>query len=76
MDVADVKPFAKALAIVLGLVVFGLVARCTCGRSGGASDACNDLPIDRINRCVEAVRQRCSGTPEQARECAQAIARE
>jgi predicted membrane chloride channel (bestrophin family) len=75
MALDDIPPFAKVAGIALGLVAFGLVARCVLG---GASDpirtVCNDLPLDAINPCLKRAKEECRGTDDEMRVCAKAIA--
>jgi hypothetical protein len=67
MDLTELRPFAKIAAVVVGIVVVGVIAKCSMG-SSSPSAACNDLPMDRINPCIAHVRA-CSGTEDEVKAC-------
>ena len=69
MSFDDLRPFLKIAAIILGIVVIGVVAKCSFGGSGGAlGDGCHDLPMDHINPCLKRVRA-CGGSEAESRAC-------
>ncbi len=67
MDLDELKPFAKIGAVDLGIVVVGVIAKCSMGGSS-PSAACNDLPMDRINPCIASVKK-CGGTEAETQAC-------
>lgn len=73
MTFEDLGPYKKPIGLAIGILIVGLLLRLLF--SGGHTAACNDLPMDKINPCLERAKT-CSGTPEEARACVDKIVRE
>ncbi len=76
MALEDVRPFAKVGVVATGLVLLALGFKlCSSGGDAGPDVACNGLPMDKINACVERVKL-CSGDEAAVRECVARAVRE